>query len=86
MERGAGRKNLHRSIRKSRWGLSPAVFSLVRAETGKLLLDKGMDFDGFQSWAEQNSQTIADSETFAELQSYWNKIHEHEQTGGMDMA
>ena len=56
------------------------------AETGKLLLDKGMDFEGFQSWAQKNDANLADSKTFAELQSYWNEIHEHEQTGGMDMA
>ena len=54
------------------------------AETGKLLLDKGMDFEGFQSWAEQNGQNMTDSETFAELQSHWSESHE--QTGGMDMA
>ena len=56
------------------------------AETGKLLLDKGMDFEGFQSWAEQSGQNMTDSETFAELQSHWSESHKQEQTGGMDMA
>ena len=55
-------------------------------ETGKMLLDKGMDFEGFQSWTQKNDANLADSKTFAELQSYWNEIHEQEQTGGMDMA
>ena len=47
--------------------------------TAKLLLDQGMDFDQYQTWAEKHSCTTVDEQTRTEVQQHWNDIQTQQQ-------
>ena len=51
---------------------------------GKLLLDRGMDYEQYVEWTSERSGVARKAETMDELKSYWQSIHPQEQVDAPD--
>ena len=49
-------------------------------DAAKLLLDKGVDFDCYQEWAQKRSHAPVDEQTYGEVLAHWNEIQSQRQT------
>jgi len=59
-----------------------ALYSCVKnntTEMGKLLLDRGMSFDGYTQWCKANEITDNSGDTFNELKEHWDNAINSEQ-------
>ena len=56
------------------------------ANAAKLLLDRGMDLDGYRAWAEGRPQEAGYEETMEELSQYWADLRNDPQRDGPDMG
>lgn len=56
------------------------------ANAAKFLLDKGMDLDQYQVWAEGRPQEAGYQETMDELSQYWTDLQNDPQRDGPDMG
>lgn len=45
-------------------------------EAGKRLLDRGMDFETFRAWTEQQPQRNQNMETLTALQEHWREMQD----------
>lgn len=76
------------NLLKQRMWVDPTDYEALHAcigndavEVAKLLLDGGMDFDGYRQWA-QERQCYGHGETIQALSDYWTEIvSEYEQSG-----
>lgn len=53
-------------------------------EAGQILLDRGMDFDAFKQWADENHIDLSEHNSFGQLDAHWAGMHE--QDSGMKMS
>ena len=55
------------------------------ADIAKLLLDKGIDLDRYQAWAEKQRKNEGYEETMAELTEYWSELQSGPEQDGPSM-
>ena len=48
-------------------------------DCGKLLLDRGMDYEQYVEWTAEHSGVARKAETMDALKTYWQSIHPQEQ-------
>ena len=52
------------------------------------MLDRGMDFDAFKEWADENRIDLSEHDAFEQLDAHWAGMHgqEEQQGGGMQLG
>lgn len=55
------------------------------AGVAKLLLDKGIDLDRYQAWAEKQRKNEGYEETMEELTEYWSELQSGPEQAGSSM-